>query len=398
MRFGMDPRGKVIRPNSEVGSGRVKQYILSKGRKLTQITTFCPDIIGPGPTHVYVVEDHALTMVDTGIPTGLAKQVFYYWRDQRIPPKVRDLPDRHSEFELQDGLKAAGYSLRDVELLVISHGHLDHFLLGRWVIERSGAKVLCHLFDTDKICNPWGLMKMWFEGRGKFMAMGMPLPEVRPERARSILEAKRSDLSLKVDTAIFEDGWLSLEGYKSEFISVRHVPGHSPGGIGLIVGAEGGEEKVLICGDLLLYPITPHPDDLVSYFRTLNSLAKLEGIGLVLPGHGENIRDMYQRISFLQKHHYRRFRLTYEACRRPKSAWQIATMPGYFDAFVDRDKFNPLAGREALLHIELLQQTKGLYLSHIDGSVHYFQNTGEDFDRVYERIVEIVGQGGFSSL
>ena len=157
----MNSRGKVIRPNSEVGSGRVRQYILTKGRKLTQITTFClAGIIGPGLTHVHVIGNQALTMVDTGIPTGLAKQVFYYLRDQRIPPKVRDLPDRHSEFELQDGLKAAGYSLRDIELLVILHGHPDHFLLGRWIVERSGAKVLCHLFDTDKICNPWGLMKI----------------------------------------------------------------------------------------------------------------------------------------------------------------------------------------------------------------------------------------------
>ncbi|MDY7033533.1 MAG: hypothetical protein SVY10_16695, partial [Thermodesulfobacteriota bacterium] len=105
----MSMREKTIRPNSDMASGRVKQYTLSKGRKITQITTFCPDIIGPGPTHVYVIEDKMLTLVDTGIPTHLAKNFFYYWRNQPIPQDVKDLPDNHSETELITGLKEAGY-------------------------------------------------------------------------------------------------------------------------------------------------------------------------------------------------------------------------------------------------------------------------------------------------
>ena len=107
----MNMKEKVIRPHSEIGSGRVKQYIFPKGRKVTQITTFCPDIIGPGPTHVYVIEDKVLTMVDTGIPTYLAKELFYYWRNQKIPSEVKSLPDDFSETELITGLKEVGYSL-----------------------------------------------------------------------------------------------------------------------------------------------------------------------------------------------------------------------------------------------------------------------------------------------
>jgi len=173
----MNIKENIIKPNSEAGSGRVKQYVLSKGRKVTQITTFCPDIIGPGPAHIYVIEDEALIMVDTGIPTHMAKKIFYYWRNQPIPQKVKDLPDDYSETELITGLKAAGYSLKDIEFIIITHGHPDHYLLGNTIVEKSRARVSSHVMDTDRICNPWAISKSVFEGRPRYEAFGMPLPK-----------------------------------------------------------------------------------------------------------------------------------------------------------------------------------------------------------------------------
>ncbi len=383
----MDRQGRIIRPNSDLGSGRVKQYILSKGRKLTQITTFCPAVIGPGPTHIYLIEDRLLTMVDTGIPTGLAKQAFYYWRNQRIPPKVRDLSDQHSELELATGLKAAGYSLKDVELLLISHGHLDHFSMSRVVLEKSRARVMAHLLDTDEICNPWNMAKEWIMSRPKFLAMGVPLPSAQSSSAWGM-----SDFSLKVDQPIFEEGWLPMDGYQSKFIFVRHTPGHSPGGISLLVGEEDDREKILLGGDVLLHPITPHPDDLATYLNTLEGLERLKDVALVLPGHGSNIRDLKRRVAFLKRYHRHRLYLTYQACRRPRSVWEIATMPYYFDIPVNPCEFNPLAATEAMVHIRLLRQARGLHLSHTEKGVSYFQSSGEKFDQVYERAREIIGQ------
>ena len=51
-------------------------------------------------------------------------------------------------------------------------------------------------------------------------------------------------------------------------------------------------------GDVLLNPITPHPDDLLAYLRTLEELSHYNDIVLVLPGHGELIRDLAARIRF----------------------------------------------------------------------------------------------------
>jgi hypothetical protein len=57
---------------------------------------------------------------------------------------------------------------------------------------------------------------------------------------------------------------------------------------------------------------------------------------------------------------------------------------------VDPTKFNPLAGTEAHLHVLLLQLIGGLHMSHIDGSVHYFKNSGENFEDVYERVQGLI--------
>jgi len=106
----MDIKGKMLRPNRKLpsqpmGTGRVREYCLGRKRRMFQITTFCPDLIGPGPTHLYLIEDDALILIDTGMPTDLAKNMFYYWRNQRIPADVEALADDHSERELLSAIE-----------------------------------------------------------------------------------------------------------------------------------------------------------------------------------------------------------------------------------------------------------------------------------------------------
>jgi glyoxylase-like metal-dependent hydrolase (beta-lactamase superfamily II) len=356
----MSIQERVIRHNSKIGSGRVKQYLLPKGRKITQITTFCPDKIGPGPAHIYVIQDQALTLVDTGIPTDLVKKLLYSWRAQPIPPAEEKLPDDYSETELITGLKAAGYSLKDIELIILTHGHPDHFLMGQTIVAESGAKVSAHILDTDTIGNPWWLLRRVYDLRPRLSAMGMPPPALTLYEFYKQVALESSNLAFKVDYPIILDGPLLFDGYRSDLIQVKHTPGHSPGAICLIIGKE-EDEKAMICGDVILYPITPHPDDLVAYLRTLNDIEKLENIALSLPGHGDNIRNLTGRVRFLKKHHHHRLHLTYKACNTPKCPWDIASMPQYFDTFVDPEKFNPLAGNEAFIHMRLLEMANGLF-------------------------------------
>jgi len=398
----MDIKGKILRKNRKLasqpmGTGRVREYRLGRKRRLFQITTFCPDLIGPGPTHLYLIEDDALILVDTGIPTDLAKNTFYLWRNQRIPEDVASLTDDYSEQELLSGIKKTGHDVKDIDYIVISHGHPDHYLLGDKLVEMSGAKVAAHVSDSDQVSNPWGMIKFWVERRPALMAMGMPMPR-QGGRSNATISPENTDLSLRIDLPIAFDGRLNLNGFEKDEICVRNFGGHSPGGISLLLYDDTGKKAIMLCGDTLLYPITPHPDDLVAYLRTLKAMKKLKEVELTLPAHGMAMANLSKRLDFLERHHEDRLRLTYETCKTSHSIWQIATMKGYFDVFVDPAKFNPLAGQEAFVHVELLQMVGGLHRSHTDGFTHYFENSGEKFKDVYERVQNLLDDENSTAL
>ena len=384
-------------PSQPMGTGRVREYRLGRKRRLFQITTFCPDLIGPGPTHLYLIEDDALILVDTGIPTDLAKNTFYFWRNQRIPEDVGALADDYSEQELLSGIKKTGHDVKDIDYIVLTHGHPDHYLLGEKLVEMSGAKVAAHVSDSDQVSNPWGMIKFWIERRPALMAMGMPMPR-QGGRSNATIGPENMDMSLRIDFPIAFDGRLNLGGFEKDEICVRNFGGHSPGGISILLYDDKGKEAIMLCGDTLLNPITPHPDDLVAYLRTLKAMKKLEEVVLTLPAHGMTLSNLPKRLDFLERHHEDRLRVTYETCKSPHSVWQIATMKGYFDVFVDPKKFNPLAGQEAFVHVELLQLAGGLHRSHTDGFTHYFENSGEKFEDVYERVQNLLDDENSTTL
>src|SRR5437016_3430245 len=70
-----------------------------------------------GPVNAYLIEDEPLTLVDSG------------------PNSAKALD------ELEQALAALGHAVEDLELLVISHQHMDHFGLASILARRSGAEV-----------------------------------------------------------------------------------------------------------------------------------------------------------------------------------------------------------------------------------------------------------------
>jgi len=381
-----------LNPDSSFGGG-VQRVVLHDSKiSITQITTFCPDVIGPGHTQLYLIQSDALILLDTGLPTDLAKDLFYRWRNEPVPREVDELPPNFSEQQFLNGLKTAGYDCKDIDLVVISHGHPDHFLLANSILSRCNASISAHIQDTPAMCNRWGLLNMWFSRQQQMAATGMPKPwSGQPGVREQLIRAFDDDLqhfALTIQSPFIASGPIRVDGSPIRFLEARHLPGHSAGSIGLIAGE--GRERTLMSGDVLLNPITPHPDDLLAYLRTLEELSRCSDIVLVLPGHGEAIRDLAARIMFLQEHHQKRLKLTYENLVTPKCVWDIATMDGYFDAYLNPAKFNPLAGTEVLVHIEILKMVEAVCRVDIKNHIHYFQNSGEPFEEVYGRVLELV--------
>jgi glyoxylase-like metal-dependent hydrolase (beta-lactamase superfamily II) len=392
----IDTKGKLLRRNTRIksqprGTGGVREYRIGRSRRLFRITTFCPELVGPGPVHLYLIEDEALILVDTGLPTFLAKHLFYFWRRQRMPDDVRALDDHLSEKEILSGIELSGHRVEDIDFIVITHGHPDHYLMGNRLVGLSGARVAAHVADSAAMSNRWWMLEFWVRRAGAMKAMGMPMPQPGAEGgAGPGLNVDSVPLALNVDLPLGYDGPLNLGGFQTPSMLVVTCPGHSAGSIGILLQRDEGKEAVLLCGDTLLNPITPHPEDLLAYLRTLKRLRSLKNVALTLPAHGDPIPDLGQRVAFLQKHHEHRLRVTYQACRRPTSVWQIATRPRYFETYVDPARFNPLAGQEAFVHVELLQMAGGLRTDRVQGGVHYLVNSGEKFQAVYGRVREIV--------
>lgn len=388
---------RQLRPNGPSGSGRVRRFKLPNDKiRITQISTFCPEIIGPGSAHIYLIETDALLLVDTGIPTFLVKEIFFKWRQQNLPSGLASLPDNHSSQEIVQGLRSVGVSIGDINGLIITHGHPDHFLNGRFILEEGSPHVFAHIFELPEITSPWGNIKKWIWNRRVMASFGMPPPVTIFDEIIEDLDPETLGLSLKVDKPILKQGAFKIDGSEIQGIEIGHFPGHSPGSIGLTIGS--GESRVLVCGDVLLQPITPSPDDLLSYLRTLQDMKSLENINLVLPGHGNVFHDIKSRVDFLERHHKKRLKFTYQACGKPISVWEIASIPKYFDTYVDPNQFNPVAGLEVLAHIELLKLAEGLHRTDIKDGVHFFQNTGATFEDVYDRILELVNDRNISTI
>ena len=70
-----------------------------------------------GRVNAYLIEDSPLTLIDSG------------------PNSAKALD------ELEQALDARGHAVEDIELLVISHQHMDHFGLASILARRSGAEV-----------------------------------------------------------------------------------------------------------------------------------------------------------------------------------------------------------------------------------------------------------------
>ncbi|MFZ0387112.1 MAG: MBL fold metallo-hydrolase, partial [Solirubrobacteraceae bacterium] len=70
-----------------------------------------------GRVNCYLIEDEPLTLVDTGPNSGTSLD------------------------ELETGLAALGHRIEDLELIVLTHQHMDHLGLVEILARRSGARV-----------------------------------------------------------------------------------------------------------------------------------------------------------------------------------------------------------------------------------------------------------------
>ena len=260
---------------------------------------------------------------------------------------------------IQEGVNAAGCHLNDIERIVITHGHPDHFGLAariRDMIEHP-IEVFIHPEDAWRVSPRNFEDELWAEGFEDLRAI-VDMPKDELEKLKQGIAGFYLLCDPLTDVSFMEDGdEFDGDGYH---LQVFHTPGHSPGMCCLYESTQ----RVLFSGDHILNDITPNPiietnrdglrdpnyQSLKAYRDSLEKIAGLD-VKYVFPGHGEYSVDLPEIISRYRDHHQQRMDFVLNVIKKK-------TLPLYH---LISEVFPNASGEEAFLalseiiaHLEVL--------------------------------------------
>jgi glyoxylase-like metal-dependent hydrolase (beta-lactamase superfamily II) len=265
-----------------------------------------PTPFAVGRVNCYLIDDDPLTLVDTGPNSGTS---------------LDELTQRVAEL---------GRSLEEIELIVITHEHIDHLGLVGLVAARSGAQVAA----IDHAVPIVERFASEMQANDDFASQTMlrhGIPEDVVRALQSVSRAFRAWGAPADVTRVLRDG--DELAFRDRSWRVHWRPGHSPSDTVF----EDSDRRMLVAADHLLGHIssnplltrpregeTERPQALVSY---LDSLARTRAmdVDLVLPGHGDPVTDHRALIDQRVEMHDRRARKLHRlVAERPRSAYELA--------------------------------------------------------------------------
>jgi glyoxylase-like metal-dependent hydrolase (beta-lactamase superfamily II) len=323
-----------------------------------------PTPFAVGRVNCYLIVDSPLTLIDTGPNSGKALD------------------------EVGRQIHALGYAIEDLDLIVISHQHIDHLGLVDILATRSGADVAAidilvpfvERYEDDAEADDEfaiGLMRRYGIPEDLIMAL------------RSVSRSFRDWGAATEVTRSLRDG--EVIEFSNRRLEVQLRPGHSPSDT-LFWDAE---RKILLCADHLIGHISSNPllarpldgpseppepgegsqERPRSLVRYLESLAKTRELPaeLLLPGHGDPITDHVALIDERFALHRRRAtKLQRLITERPRTAYELA-----------QELWGNVAVTQAFLtlsevvgHVDLLVDA-GVVREVAEGEVVRFEATGE---------------------
>jgi glyoxylase-like metal-dependent hydrolase (beta-lactamase superfamily II) len=266
-----------------------------------------------GRVNAYLIEDSPLTLIDSG------------------PNSAKALD------ELEQALAARGHAVEDLELLVITHQHMDHFGLASILARRSGAEVAA----LDRLAPFLADYGRQTDLDDRFAEQTMLRHGIPPEivtALRAVSAGFRAwGSQVQVTRPLCDGSQLQL---RDRTLRVLHRPGHSPSDTVFHDEAR----SMLLSADHLIAHISsnpllarpldtgsehasrpaPRPQALVTYIASLEQTRAME-LSLVLPGHGGPITDHVTLIDERFRLHRRRAeKIRGLIATQPRTAHEIA--------------------------------------------------------------------------
>ena len=273
------------------------------------------------------------------------------------------------EKALRDAFEELGIEEVDVFL---THFHADHSgLVSKMLSENS----ILYMSEIDGELFKYGrTIDYWIEIDDLFAKYGMPRFDVErnSEKHPGFKHGEKKILDI---TYIQEGDVLEYGGYSLQAII---TPGHTPGHCCLY----DAKDKILFCGDHILFNITPNicieineENPLKDYFSSLDKVEELE-VDVLLTAHRAPVNDMHGRIKELYLHHKERLE---EVDRIITDQWQNAyEIAGQmhwsircngWDDFPPQQKW--FATGEAIAHLQYLYYTNRIVRQEVDGIYCY---------------------------
>jgi glyoxylase-like metal-dependent hydrolase (beta-lactamase superfamily II) len=263
-----------------------------------------------GRVNAYLIEDSPLTLVDSG------------------PNSAKALD------ELEQALAARGHRIEDIELLVITHQHMDHFGLASILARRSGAEVAALAGLAPFLAN-YGHQTDLEDRFAERLMLRHGIPPEIVTALRAVSSGFRAwGAAVEVTRPLADGAALAL---RDRTLRVLHRPGHSPSDTVFLDEQRG----ILLAADHLIAHISsnpliarpldaeeeyskPRPQALLTYMASLEQTRAME-LELVLPGHGRPVTDHVSLIDERFRLHERRAeKMRGLIAERPRSAHEIA--------------------------------------------------------------------------
>jgi glyoxylase-like metal-dependent hydrolase (beta-lactamase superfamily II) len=265
-----------------------------------------PTPFAVGRVNCYLIEDDPLTLVDTGPNSG----------------KSLD--------ELEHQLSELGHSISELELVILTHQHIDHLGLVEIIASRSGADVAAIDVVVPFVENFGDDIELDDRFAASLM-MRHGIPEDVVVALRSVSRSFRAWGARAEVTRPLHDG--ETLGLRDRALEVQHRPGHSPSDTVFW----DADRKILVCADHLIAHISSNPlisrpldgsDErphaLMIYIESLRRTRDLPA-EILLPGHGDPITDHRALIDERFALHRRRAEKIHGLIgERPRSAYEIA--------------------------------------------------------------------------
>lgn len=233
-----------------------------------------PTPFGIGDVNCYLIEDDPLTLVDCGPSSASAL------------------------FSLEEQLGARGHALADIELLIVTHQHIDHMGLAHAFARAGRAEIAC-LDLLAPVLEDWERHAANDDDDARLLMRRHGVEDHVGDALRSVADMVRGYAApSRVDRRLQAGEVLPL---RDRALTVLHRPGHSPSDTVL----HDAGHRLLLAGDHLLggvssnalisRPLDPdwdgtRPRTLIEYRASLQATAAMD-LDLVLGGHRLPVTD-----------------------------------------------------------------------------------------------------------